>query len=109
MVYDDLQDKAKAAWTMIRENVPASEPYRAAEEFLIDTGLAYPCDCCERRLVVEKLKGIGYYCDDCLPFWIGDEYFEPELVSHLPVCPLSAQALSRAMQNSGVGPERTEQ
>lgn len=32
----------------------------------------YECDCCERPNVPEKLKGIGYLCDDCLTSWTWD-------------------------------------
>jgi hypothetical protein len=47
----------------------------------------YECDCCGRPIVPQKLKGIGYYCDDCLPFWIGEDYWDEDMPSHLPVCP----------------------
>lgn len=32
----------------------------------------YECDCCERRNVPAKSKGIGYLCDDCLGSWTWD-------------------------------------
>ena len=32
----------------------------------------YACDCCERENVPEKLKGIGYVCDDCYTSWDWD-------------------------------------
>ena len=34
--------------------------------------ILYECDCCERPNVPEKLKGIGYLCDDCLTSWTWD-------------------------------------
>ena len=58
----------------------------------------YECNCCGRKNVPAKLKGIGYYCDVCLDAYLWDEYVEscmragrkldreapPE---HYPVCP----------------------
>lgn len=49
----------------------------------------YECDCCGRPNVPQKLKGIGYVCDDCLPSHIYTGYekdLEPP-EPHYPVCP----------------------
>ena len=32
----------------------------------------YECDCCGRPNVPQKMKGIGYLCDDCFPSWEWD-------------------------------------
>jgi hypothetical protein len=50
----------------------------------------YECDCCGRRNVPAKLKGIGYVCDDCLTSWTWDygRYrSEEDPLNHWPVCP----------------------
>ena len=48
----------------------------------------YECDCCERRNVPEKLKGIGYVCDDCLASYVWTGYESgPAPEKHYPVCP----------------------
>jgi hypothetical protein len=62
----------------------------------------YECDCCGRRNVPEKLKGIGYYCDDCLDdvLWPLDQEAalragrepDPAPPSHYPVCPFKVSA-----------------
>jgi hypothetical protein len=55
----------------------------------------YECECCDRRNVPQKLKGIGYVCDDCFAAYIWTGYEKgpaPEL--HYPVCPF---------KNSGAG------
>ena len=53
----------------------------------------YACDCCERENVPEKLKGIGYVCDDCLEAycWTGYES-GPAPESHWPACPFKGLA-----------------
>lgn len=55
---------------------------------------AYECDCCGRRNVPAKLKGIGYVCDDCLASWTWDYgRYPPEEdpPKHWPVCPFKGQ------------------
>ena len=34
----------------------------------------YECECCERRNVPRKLKGIGYVCDDCFDSYVWTGY-----------------------------------
>ena len=50
----------------------------------------YECDCCERRNVPQKLKGIGYVCEDCLASYTWDYGRYPpaeDPPKHWPVCP----------------------
>lgn len=48
----------------------------------------YECECCGRVNVLEKLRGIGYVCDDCYPAYVWTGYERaPEPESHYPVCP----------------------
>lgn len=48
----------------------------------------YSCDCCGRHIVPAKLKGIGYYCDDCLDSYVRSEFeIVPDDELHYPVCP----------------------
>lgn len=44
----------------------------------------FECDCCERAKVTQKLKGIGYLCEDCLPSWTWDYGRTPEPASVRP-------------------------
>ena len=50
----------------------------------------YECECCDRRNVPAKLKGIGYVCEDCLASYTWDYgRYPPEQdpPRHWPVCP----------------------
>jgi hypothetical protein len=50
----------------------------------------YECDCCGRPNVPQKLKGIGYVCEDCLTSYTWDYGRLPpeqEPLSHWPACP----------------------
>ena len=60
-----------------------------------DRSEPYQCDCCGRPNVPQKLKGIGYVCEDCLPSytWPYGRYpGEEEPPKHWPVCPFRAEA-----------------
>jgi hypothetical protein len=52
--------------------------------------MKYECDCCGRANVPEKLKGIGYVCDDCLGSYTWDYGRYPadqDPPEHYPICP----------------------
>lgn len=53
--------------------------------------MMYNCECCNRPVVPDKLKGIGYVCADCLEAYIWTGYESgPAPESHYPVCPFAA-------------------
>lgn len=53
----------------------------------------YECDCCTRWNVPQKLKGIGYVCDDCLASYVWTGYEKgPAPEPHYPVCPFKETA-----------------
>jgi hypothetical protein len=57
--------------------------------------ILYECDCCERRNVPGKLKGIGYLCEDCIASWTWPGGYVPgagEPENHVPACPFRVAA-----------------
>lgn len=55
----------------------------------------YECECCERRNVPVKLKGIGYVCEDCLVSYTWDYGRYPpgeDPPKHYPACPFKMEA-----------------
>lgn len=43
----------------------------------------FECECCERRNVVAKSRGLGYICDDCM----GHATEERDVVPSYASCP----------------------
>ena len=61
----------------------------------------YECECCERRIVPEKLKGIGYLCDDCYASYCWTGYEKgPAPVSHYPVCPFKETVMLQHLREN---------